>query len=69
MPHEDIIFSVIIQYDNARPHIALMTKNAIIILSQPLYTLDLDPKDYHTFWSFSNNFRGVSLNNDVEFKT
>jgi histone-lysine N-methyltransferase SETMAR len=62
---------VILQYDNARPHTANMTKAAIQeldweILLHPPYSEDHAPTDYHLFGSLSNNLRGVSFNNDAE---
>jgi hypothetical protein len=50
-----------------------MTKAAIQeldweIIPHPPYFPDPAPSDYHLFRSFSNNLRGVSFNNNVEFQ-
>lgn len=64
---------VLLLHDNARPHIANMTKNAVQtlgweVLPHPPYSPDLAPTDFHLFRSLSNEMRGVSFNNDVELK-
>ena len=64
---------VLLQHDNARPHIANMTKAAIQeleweVLPHPSYSPDLAPSDFHLFRSLSNALRGVSFNNDVELR-
>lgn len=64
---------VLLQHDNARPHIANMTKEAIQtlgweVLPHPPYSPDLAPSDFHLFRSLSNALRGVSFNNDVELR-
>jgi hypothetical protein len=64
---------VILQYDNARPHTANMTKAVIHkldweILPHPPYCPDIAPSDYHLFRSLFNNLRGVFFTNDAELK-
>jgi hypothetical protein len=64
---------VILQHDNARPHIANMTKATIQaldweILPHPPYSPDLAPSDYHLFRSLFNNLRRVSFNSDAELQ-
>ena len=66
-------YGVLLQHDNARPHIAIMTKEAIQtlgweVLPHPPYSPDLAPSDFHLFRSLSNALRGVSFNNDVELR-
>ena len=58
--------SVLLLHDNARPHIADMTKEAIqthgweVLPHQP-YSPDLAPTDFHLFQSFSNAMHGISF--------
>jgi hypothetical protein len=64
---------VILQHDNARPHIANMMKGAIQeldwkILSHPPYSPELSSSDYHLSRSLSNNLRRVSFNNGAELQ-
>ena len=66
-------YGVLLQHDNAHPHIAIMTKEAIQtlgweVLPHPLYSPDLAPSDFHLFRSLSNALQGVSFNNDVELR-
>ena len=70
----DRSFGIILQHDNARPHVANVTKNAIEtlgwdVLPHPPYSPDLAPSDFHLFQSLSNCLRGASFNNDVELRT
>uniref|UniRef100_A0A1I7XA86 Mariner Mos1 transposase n=1 Tax=Heterorhabditis bacteriophora TaxID=37862 RepID=A0A1I7XA86_HETBA len=64
---------VLLLNDNARPHIANMTKEVIQthgweVLPHPPYSLALSPTDFHLFRSLSNDMRGVSFNTDVELR-
>lgn len=64
---------VLLQHDNARLHIAYMTKEAVQmlgweVLPHPPYSPDLAPSDFHLFRSLSNALCGVSFNNDVELR-
>ena len=64
---------VLLQHDNARPHISKLTKAAIQeigweILPHPPYSPDLAPTDFHLFRSLSNNLRDVSFNDNEELK-
>ena len=58
-------------HDNARPHVANMTKEAIqthgweVLLNLP-YSADLAPTDFHFLGSLSNAMHGVSFNSDAE---
>ena len=65
-------YGVLLQHNNARPHIAIITKEAIQtlgweVLPHPPYSPDLAPSDFHLFRSLSNALRGVSFNNDVNY--
>ncbi len=58
-------------HDNARPHIAKLTRQKLIefgwkVLPHPPYSPDLAPTDYHLFRSLSNNLREKTFNNDDE---
>ena len=62
---------VLLLHDNARPHIADMTKEAIQthgweVLPHPSYSPDLAPTDFHLFQSLSNAMHGISFNNDAD---
>lgn len=61
---------VILQHDNARPHIAKMTQKKIRelgyeILPHPPYSPDISPSDYHLFRSFQHHLSGKVFE-DVE---
>lgn len=60
-------------HDNARPHIANVTRQKLqelgwIILAHPPYSPDMAPTDYHLFRSLSHFLDGQMLNNDDELK-
>ena len=62
---------VLLLHDNARPHIADMTKEAIQthsweVLLHPPYSPDLAPTDFHLFRSLSNAM--FLFNNDAELR-
>lgn len=55
-------------HDNARPHIAQMTRQKLEelqweILPHPPYSPDLAPSDYHLFRSLEHSLRGHSFDN------
>ena len=59
--------------DNARPHIANITKNKIIelgweLLPHPAYSPDVSPSDYHLFLSLDNHMRGKQFRNEEALK-
>ncbi len=65
--------NVILQHDNARPHIANVVKLAIEefnweVLPHPAYSPDLAPSDFHLFRSLSNAMRGITFNNNDELQ-
>lgn len=64
---------VLLLDDNARPHIALMTRTAVQqlgwkMLPHPAYSPDVAPGDLHLFHSLSNEMRGVEFKNGTELK-
>jgi [histone H3]-lysine36 N-dimethyltransferase SETMAR len=64
---------VLLLHDNARPHIAKMTKEAIQkygweVLAHPPYSPDLAPTDFHLFRSLSNAMHGVTFSTDAELR-
>ena len=65
--------NVLLLHNNARPHIANMTKEVIQthgweVLPHPPYSPDLTPTDFHLFRLLSNAKRGISFNNDAKLK-
>jgi [histone H3]-lysine36 N-dimethyltransferase SETMAR len=65
---------IILQHDNARPHIAEMTRNKIRelgweILPHPPYSPDLAPSDYHLFRSLEHFLRGKIFTSEAELET
>ena len=60
-------YPVILQHDNARPHIAIQELDWEV-LPHPPYSPDLAPSDFHLFRSLPNALRGVSFNNNEEVK-
>lgn len=60
---------VIMQHDNARPHIAQITSEKLSqlgweVLPHPAYSPDLAPSDFHLFRSLDNFLRGKSFDNE-----
>jgi len=54
---------ILLQHDNARPHSALRTQEAIqklgwTVLPHPPYSPDLAPSDYHLFGKLKESLRG-----------
>jgi histone-lysine N-methyltransferase SETMAR len=65
---------VLLLHDNARPHIALSTRQKLKevgweILPHPPYSPDISPSDYHLFLSMSNFLRNKRYSIDTELKT
>ena len=70
-PHQN--HSVILFHDNARPHIANMTRMALDdlqweVLPHPPYSPDIAPSDFYLFRSLSNALAGVSFENDDDLE-
>lgn len=65
---------VIIHHDNARPHVADVTRKKIQdlgwdVMLHPAYSPDLAPTDYHLFRSLASYTRGKKYDNIEEVKT
>ena len=64
---------VYFHHDNAKPHVAKLTKKKLSSLNwetipHPPYSPDIAPSDYHLFLSLSNQLRGKKFNNETELK-
>ena len=64
---------VILLHDNARPHVALTTKQTIIdlkweVMAHPAYSPDLAPSGYYLFRSLEHSLRETSFSDIEEVK-
>jgi [histone H3]-lysine36 N-dimethyltransferase SETMAR len=64
---------IILQHDNARSHIAEMTKKKLRefgweVLPHPPYSPDLAPSDYHLFRSLEHFLRGKTFTSEMELE-
>ena len=64
---------VILLHDNARPHVAIKTKETIIelgweVMTHPAYSPDLAPSDYYLFRSLEHSLREKSFSNVDDLK-
>jgi histone-lysine N-methyltransferase SETMAR len=71
--HKDVT-KVLLHHDNARPHTSLRIREAITklqwtVLSQPPYSPDLAPSDYHLFDLLKDAIRGKKFEDDEEVIT
>lgn len=60
-------------HDNARPHVAMVTKKKLIdmnwtVLTHPPYSPDLAPTDYHLFRSLAHHLSDKSFNDEEDLK-
>lgn len=65
---------VLLQYDNAKPHTSVKTKEKIIemenyeVLPHPAYSPDLAPSDYHLFRSMAHFLQGREFTSSDDVK-
>ena len=55
--------SIIFHQDNVRPHVSLMTRQKSLqlgweVLIPPPYSPDIEPSNFHLFWSLQNSLNG-----------
>lgn len=67
-------WGVILQHDNARPHIARATRETIQrlnweVLPHPPYSPDLAPSDYHLFLNLQNYLKGKQFDSEDRLKS
>ena len=65
---------VLLQYENARPHTSLKTREVIssftwTTILHPPYSPDLAPSDFHLFGPLKESLRGRHFSSDKEVKT
>ena len=58
---------IILQQDNARPHVSLMTRQKLLqlgweVLIQLSYSPDIASSDFHWFWSLQTSLNGKNFN-------
>lgn len=64
---------VILLHDNARPHVAKETKEALLdleweVLPHPAYSPDIAPSDYHLFRSIQHGLSGECFSNAADVR-